>query len=340
MRNSTITGAAVLGIAALALTGCVAESPSPAGGEDTESYTVWYADVMDGNPIATAVTQGFYATLQDNGISMIRSLSVDTTTGAIDLAVQAQGLTRAVSAGVDAIAYFVLDPSAAEPQVTDALAADIPVFAAMGKPTFDVSGYMMMDDEGDGYAAAKYLADNLPAGAKVTILGGPATPNVLATEAGALRAFEEAGLTVVGDVEQQRNLNDNAAGGNAVMQGILQSHPDIQGVFSYNDDSALGAIAAAKQVGANVLFTSRNGTADAVAAVKAGDLLATCDIQPVQLGRALGQAVVDHLTGVTEYTGSKLIKGPGGDACLITTENADDWTPYEDQLDYQDIRLG
>src|SRR5690554_2391071 len=101
MRKSIITVGAVLGVAALALTGCTTETTPPSGDVPAETYTVWYADVMDGNPIATAVTQGFYATLQENGISMTRSLAVDATTGAIDLAVQSQGLTRAVGAGVD-----------------------------------------------------------------------------------------------------------------------------------------------------------------------------------------------------------------------------------------------
>lgn len=339
MRKKTLATIATVGIAALALAGCASDATGPdeAGGE---SYMVWYADVMDGNPIATAVTQGFYAALQENGISMTRSLSVDATSGAIDLGVQAQALTRAVSSGVDAIAYFVLDPASARPQIEEALAANIPVFAALGQPSFDVNGYLVIDDEGNGYASAKYLADNLPAGAKVAIIGGPATPNVLALEQGALRALEEAGLTIVGDIEQQRNLSDNADGGMAVMQGILQSHPDIQGVFSYNDDSAIGAIAAAKQAGAQVLFTSRNGTADAVAAVLAGDLLATCDIQPVALGKALGQAVVDQLKGVKNYTGTALVEGPDASSCLVTAQNAADWKPYEEQLDYKQIPLG
>lgn len=338
MKNHLIKGAAIIGAAALLLTGCVSEPSS--SGPDSERYTVWYADVMDGNPVATAVTQGFYAALQENDIDMIRSLAVDASTGTLDLAVQAQGMTRAVAANVDALAYFLLDPAAAEPQVKSAEEAGIPVFALLGQPTFSVNAFLTQDDEGQGFAAGKYLAENLPAGAKVTVLGGPATPNVIATENGAIRAFKEAGLTIVGDVEQQRNLSDNADGGKAVMQGILQSNPDIQGVFSYNDDSVIGAIAAAKQVGASVLFTSRNGTADAVAAVKAGDLLATCDIEPIQLGKAVGQVVADHLNGVRTLTDSAQIEGPDSANCLITKDNADSWKPYEEQVTYVDIPLG
>ncbi|KRC62799.1 hypothetical protein ASE14_03000 [Agromyces sp. Root81] len=295
---------------------------------------------MDANPIANAITQGFNEVLTENGVDVVRSLAVDPTTGNIDLAVQSQALTRAVSANPDAIAYFVLDPTASRPQIEQAKEAGIPVFAAFGKPDFEVNGYISLADEAQGYAAAKYLADNLPEGAKVAVIGGPATPNVLAEEAGAMKALEEAGVEIVGDVEQQRNLADNAAGGKEVMQGILSRFPDVQGVFSYNDDSALGAIAAAKQAGADVAFTSRNGTADAVGAVQAGDLLATCDLQPLEVGRALGRAVLAQLTGERDYQGTEEIEGPTSDACLVTAENAADWKSPEDQIDFVDITLG
>src|SRR5690606_35091341 len=116
--------------------------------------------------------------------------------------------------------------------------------------------------------------------------------------------------------------------------------PDVQGVFAYNDDSALGAIAAAKQANVSVLFSSRNGTADAVGAVLAGDLLATCDIQPIELGRTLGKAIVDHLKGITTLSGSTQIAAPDSAACLITADNAADWKPYEEKLTYQTIPLG
>lgn len=339
MKKRILTGAAMVGAAALALTGCAAETGGgTAGGEDRPM--VWYADVMDANPVATGVTQGLYAALQENGIDMTRSLAIDATSGQIDLAVQVQGLTRALAADVDALAYFVLDPSSGEPQVSDAMAADIPVFAVMGEPGFEVSAYQQIDDEAQGYAAAKYLADNLPAGAKVTIISGPPTPNVNALDQGAMRAFEEAGLEIVGDIEQQRNLDDNADGGKKVMEGILQRHNDIAGVFAMNDATAIGAIAAAKQSGADVLFTSRNGTADGVGAVKAGDLLATCDIQPLEVGKQLGQAIADQINGVTEYSGTERIEGAASDGCLITAENADDWKPYEEQVEYQEIPLG
>lgn len=340
MKKSTLLSALTLSaIAALSLSACTAEETQADGGDEA-TKTVWYADVMDSNPVAVAIAQGMNQTLAENDLKMVRSLAIDTTTGNIDLGAQAQGLTRAIATNPAAIAYFMLDASAARPQVEEALGKDIPVFAAFGKPDFEVNGFIALYDEDQGYVSAKYLADHLQGGDKVAILGGPATQNVLAEEKGATRALEEAGLEIVGDVEQQRNLTDGAAGGKEVMQGILQQNPDIKGVWVYNDDSAMGAIAAAKQAGVEVLFTSRNGTSDAIAAVKAGDLLGTCDIQPAKLGALLGQAIADQVNGTTTFTNSQQIDAPPADDCMVTKDNVNEWKAPEELIQYAEIPLG
>ena len=302
---------------------------------------VWYADVIDSNPLVTAIAQAINDKLTANGATMTRSFAINNTTGQLDLGVQADAMVRALAADPAAIAYFVIDPKSLKPQVNRAREAGIPVYAAFGKPDgFDVDAYITLDDEKQGYLSAKYLADNLPKGAKVAVISGPPTANVNAEVEGAMKALSEAGVTIVGDVEQQRNLTDNAAGGQTVMQGILQSHPDVQGVFVYNDDSALGAIAAAKAAGKTVLFTSRNGSADGVAAVKNGSLLATCDIDPIGLGHQLGQAIVDKLAGRESPAVNTQLPSPDASNCLITKDNADSWQPYDQRIKYQDIKTG
>jgi len=57
------------------------------------------------------------------------------------------------------------------------------------------------------------------------------------------------------------------------MQSMLQSHPDIKGVISGNDEMALGAIAALKQEGKleDVVVGGFDGSPDAVDAVRAGE---------------------------------------------------------------------
>lgn len=344
MKRTTLLSALALGaIAALSLSACTAEETSntDGGGSGDGTKTVWYADVMDSNPIIVAIAQGLNATLAENDIKLIRSFSVDTTTGAVDVSLQTQALTRAVESNPSAIGYFVLDPAAARPQIEEAMGKDIPVFAAFGQPAFDVNAYIALYDEDQGYVSAKYLAENLPKGAKVAVIGGGSgAPNLAAQEKGVFRALEEAGVQVVGDIEQQRNMTDDAKGGQTIMQSILQQNPDVQGVYAYNDDTAIGAIAAAKQAGADITFVSRNGSQDAIAAIKAGDLLGTCDIEPVKLGQLLGQAMADQINGSKSFTGSEQIDSPKADECMVTADNVDSWKSPEELVEYVDIPLG
>nr|WP_161632152.1 sugar ABC transporter substrate-binding protein [Nakamurella lactea] len=297
--------------------------------------------MTDANPLVQAIAQALNDRLTANGATMIRSFAMNTTTGQLDLGVQAEAVNRGIAAKPSAIAYFVVDPKSMKPQIERARKSGIPVYAAFGKPDgFDVDAYITLNDEQQGYLSAKYLADHLPKGAKVAVISGPPTPNVNAEMVGANKALAEAGVTLVGDENQQRNLTDNAAGGQQIMQGILQREPDVQGVFSYNDDSALGAIAAAKAAGKTVLFTSRNGTKDAVAAIKGGSLLATCDIDPIALGHELGQAIVDKLAGRSDLPVNAQLPAPDTSDCLITSDNVASWKPYEEQIHYQDIKTG
>ena len=78
----------------------------------------------------------------------------------------------------------------------------------------------------------------------------------------------------------------------------------------------------------------------AIAAIKAGDLLGTCDIEPVKLGQLLGQAMADQINGTESFSGSTQIDSPKADECMITADNVDDWKSPEELVEYVDIPLG
>ncbi|PLR75874.1 D-ribose ABC transporter substrate-binding protein [Bacillus sp. V3-13] len=108
----------------------------------------------------------------------------------------------------------------------------------------------------------------------------------------------------------------------SVMENILTSNPEINGVYAYNDDNALGAsdaiIAAQKQN--DVVVVGVGGTAPALEAVKQGQLLATVDILPLDEGKLAIKTAVDVLKGkeITEQNEgrtwvlqeSKIVTGP------------------------------
>lgn len=109
------------------------------------------------------------------------------------------------------------------------------------------------------------------------------------------------------------------------MQSLLQANPDINGVISGNDEMALGAIAALKEAGklANVKVGGFDGSPDAVAAVKAGELQYTV-LQPVAVFSAAAVKQADSVikTGKTGVDTEKQLF----DCMLIDQSNADKYT--------------
>lgn len=69
------------------------------------------------------------------------------------------------------------------------------------------------------------------------------------------------------------------------METIIQKSRDIQGVIAGNDTMALGAVAALKAAGLlkKVVVVGFDGSPDAIAAIKAGEMHATA-LQPAALG--------------------------------------------------------
>jgi erythritol transport system substrate-binding protein len=104
------------------------------------------------------------------------------------------------------------------------------------------------------------------------------------------------------------------------METIIQGNHNIKGVIAGNDTMALGASAALKAAGmGSVVVIGLDGSPDAIAAIKAGDLKATV-LQPASLiaKLAVEQAVKFLTTGSTGAPEKQSI-----DCELVTAANAD-----------------
>ncbi len=320
---------------------------APAATKPLEGKVIWYMDVLSSNPILNAWAQAINKPIMEAGGKTIRSYALNQA-GQLDMAVMAEAFGRAIAAKPDAIIYFVLDPKAMGPQVAAAREAGIPVFAMAGKPVgFDVNAYMHGQDYKQGYLIAMELAKSLNPGDEVTIISGAVDSDVVGNELkGVLAAFKDAGLKFVGDWDAQRNMTDIASGGQEVMQGLLPKYPNLKGIVPFNDDSALGAIAAIKAAGKEdqILVATRNGSTPGVEAVKKGELLCTLDLDPIGVGILLGQAIVDHLTGKKVLDNNYELLGPDPkdgalwpDGPMVTKANAGIYKPWEERIPYADI---
>ncbi|MCX5757817.1 MAG: substrate-binding domain-containing protein, partial [Candidatus Hydrogenedentes bacterium] len=88
-------------------------------------------------------------------------------------------------------------------------------------------------------------------------------------------------------------------GGRPVMLDLLGRYPDINAVFPINDPSALGAISALESQGKlkDVTVVTVDGSAEGIAAIKAGKLHSSSAQFPRQIGRMAARKAYEHLEG-------------------------------------------
>lgn len=107
---------------------------------------------------------------------------------------------------------------------------------------------------------------------------------------------------------------------------ILEAHPEIRGIIAGNDTMALGAAAAAKTAGrSDVIIVGFDGSPDALAAIRAGEMQATVLQPAVTLAvTAVNEAdryLKTHSTGAPEL---QIIP-----CFLVTRQNVGDFAGFE-----------
>ena len=107
---------------------------------------------------------------------------------------------------------------------------------------------------------------------------------------------------------------------------ILQAHQNVRGILSGNDTMALGALAAVKSSGrAGIIIAGFDGSPDAVAAIRAGEIRATALQPAVEIARlAVNEADRFLKTGATGKPERQIIP-----CDLVTKTNADDFRDFE-----------
>ncbi|MBB3978205.1 erythritol transport system substrate-binding protein [Rhizobium azooxidifex] len=223
---------------------------------------------------------------------------------------------------------IILDPANADGSVgavKKAVAAGIPVFlvnAEINQEGLAKAQLVSNNAQGAALGATQWVESVGQEGNYVELFGAPSDNNAATRSNG-----YETVLTQYPDlVKAAREVADwDRTKGHAKMQSMLQANPDIIGVISGNDEMALGAIAALKEAGklAGIKVGGFDGSPDAVAAIKAGDLQYTV-LQPVAIfsEEAVKQADSFIKTGATGAKSEKQLF----DCLLITKDNVDKYT--------------
>lgn len=209
-------------------------------------------------------------------------------------------LQNAVNKGYKAIGIAPLSPVNAVSAVADAYKKGIYVMNIDEKLDMDqlkqqggaVIGFATTDNVAVGKKAADFIVEKLQKGDKVAIVEGKAG-NVSGEDRknGAQKAFEDAGMTVVGslpaDWDRQKALD--------VANSFIQQNADLKAIYCCNDGMALGALQAvmnANKVG-EILVVGTDGDAEAVASIEKGELSATVAQDPAGIGRTALREMVE-----------------------------------------------
>ena len=219
---------------------------------------------------------------------------------------------------------IILDPANASGSVgavKKAIAANIPVLlvnAEINQDGLAKAQLVSNNAQGAALGAQQWVKDVGSKGNYVELLGAPSDNNAATRSNG-----YDTVLTQYDDLKKAGSqvANWDRTQGHDKMQSLLQAHPDIIGVISGNDEMALGAIAALKEAGklSSIKVGGFDGSPDAVAAIKAGELQYTV-LQPVATfaAKAVDEADSFLKTGKTGAASEKQLF----DCFLVTKVNA------------------
>ena len=194
----------------------------------------------------------------------------------------------------DAIVFTPVDYKAMIPGVEKMNAAGIPVINV----TDHMAGGTIVSFVGiDDYKVGRATAEAL-----MKALGGKGNVVIIEGVKGSLSNQDRTrGLTDVTKSYSNVRLLATQAGNfqrlNAlqVMENLMQSFPQIDGVMAANDAMAIGAIEALDAANRKAIVVGINGTKEAVDAVKAGKLLASGQADPFMQGCLATMMAIRHL---------------------------------------------
>lgn len=231
-----------------------------------------------------------------------------------DISKQNNDVEDLIQQKVDAIIVNPCDSSAISTVIQKANDAKIPVICIdRGADRGTVVSTVASDNVAGGKMAADYLIKKLGLKAKIAELQG--IPGASATrERG--QDFDKIADKKLNIVSKQTAQFDRAKG-LSVTENILQAHHDVKGIFSQNDEMAVGAARAVKASKKDIVIVGFDGTNDALKLIKSGQMTATVAQQWDKMADTSLDAVYDY------YQGKTVKKNNLVPVRLITKENVD-----------------
>jgi ribose transport system substrate-binding protein len=289
MRRTTI--AAIAGAGVLTLAGCSAGTGAGSSAPAPATKDVALVLGVNGSPFYQALACGAQAEAQKLG------LNLKVSAGA-QFAADAQiPVVNAVTAARPAVAAIVpTDAQALIPPIQQLNAAGtrvVTVDQTLADPSL-VKSQIITDNLQGGQMAAAELAKLLGDKGKVLVITQPpgSTAQDQRTQGFEQELKKHPGITYLG-AQYQSDDPQKAA---QIVTSTLSAHPDLAGVFSTNDQGAIGALTGLQQAnaGSRVKLVAYDAATAEVNALKNGTISALIAQNPKQEGQVAMQ-VADAL---------------------------------------------
>jgi ABC-type sugar transport system substrate-binding protein len=304
-----------------------AAGPSTTGAAAAEPFEYGYSIPTGQNPWITAIADAAEAKTEQAGGKQVR------TDAGLDPGKAVEQVTRFVTDGVKSIAVAPAQvPQALQGALTKAVDQGINVFALewsfaddpTAPPTPPVQGQANIDRGKLGVDVAKAVEEGAGGNAKIAYVGLPFPVASVDFFEQSMRKSLSGGSEVVANLD---NPTDNAQGALKPLTGAFAANPDINAVVTYNGPSALAAAQAAKAAGLSDKVKIYNIQIDSAtaAAVRDGTIEASWDLNPPELGDALGDLINAAATGKPESEWAKTVVV---EAPEYTKDNIDTWKDW------------
>jgi len=272
--------------------GCAEQAPE-AGAESEEGGIS--EEITIGFAVST-LANDFFVTMNDAGQEEALEMGINMITlDAQDSSeTQVTQIEDLITQQVNLLIVNPVDSDAVGTAIIAANDAGIPVITVTRPSNSgEVIQHLDIDNKEAGMLDAEQLIADLGGEGKVAILEGIAgAPSANDRQAGFVDKLE----TDAPEIEITTSLTANYSReeGATVAEDILQSNPELDAIYAHNDEMALGAVRAVTAAGRKdeIKIYGIDATADAIEALKTGEMAATVQQQPdVQIRTALENAL-------------------------------------------------
>ncbi|MFP6611050.1 MAG: substrate-binding domain-containing protein [Pirellulales bacterium] len=222
-----------------------------------------------------------------------------------DAAKQSEQVKDFIVQEVAAIVLAPRDSKAIGPAIAQADAAGIPVFTVDNgclAQDCKVVSHIATDNYQGGKQAGELMIEALEGnGGKVAVLDHKVTQSCLDRVSGFKEVLDAYNAEAENKIEIVAELpsGGNRQIGYASAKDILQSDPDVVGIFAINDPSALGAYAAIKEIKKQdkIRIIGFDGMPQGKEAIRDGKIYADPIQHPDQMGRLIVEYMMEYFQG-------------------------------------------